>query len=167
LGRRARRRKGRNLARRRRRGRDDPRERARSAGAIRAGARPRPAPRPSLHARHAGRTLRLSYRAQGAHRRKNRLFAGLPCRFLMKTCLIVDDSEVVRRTLRRMIEDMGFRCAEAAHGAEAYDICRAQMPGVVTLDWNMPVMDGLEFLKKLRRMPGGDKPGVIFCTTES
>ena len=41
------------------------------------------------------------------------------------------------------------------------------MPDAVLLDWNMPVMDGYEFLGNLRRMPGGDAPKVVFCTTEN
>ena len=41
------------------------------------------------------------------------------------------------------------------------------MPDAVLLDWNMPIMSGIEFLVKLRSMPGGDKPKVVFCTTEN
>ena len=41
------------------------------------------------------------------------------------------------------------------------------MPDVVLLDWNMPVMTGIEFLIALRQQPGGDKPKVVFCTTEN
>jgi len=41
------------------------------------------------------------------------------------------------------------------------------MPDVVLLDWNMPVMNGIEFLVALRRTPGGDRPKVVFCTTEN
>jgi two-component system, chemotaxis family, chemotaxis protein CheY len=41
------------------------------------------------------------------------------------------------------------------------------LPEAILLDWNMPVMDGYEFLGNLRRMPGGDQPKVVFCTTEN
>src|SRR5215468_9977736 len=44
---------------------------------------------------------------------------------------------------------------------------RRSRPAAVLLDWNMPVMDGYEFLGNLRRMPGGDAPKVVFCTTEN
>ncbi len=85
----------------------------------------------------------------------------------MKTCLIVDDSEVVRKILRRIIEDMGFACLESENGEQAYNECRALMPDVIVVDWNMPVMNGLDFTKKLRKTAGGDKPKIIFCSSES
>ena len=85
----------------------------------------------------------------------------------MKTCLVVDDSRVIRKVARRILEDIGFDIAEASDGLEALAWCRAAMPDAVLLDWNMPVMDGYEFLGNLRRMPGGDVPKVVFCTTEN
>ena len=85
----------------------------------------------------------------------------------MKSCLIVDDSSVVRKVARRILEDMKFRIAEAANGQLAMDECVREMPDVILLDWNMPVMNGLEFLGKLRAHAGGDKPVVVFCTTEN
>lgn len=85
----------------------------------------------------------------------------------MKYCLIVDDSEIVRKILRRTIEDMGYTCTEAGDGEEAYNACRALMPDVIVTDWNMPVLNGLDFIKKLRRTAGGDKVKVIFCSAES
>ena len=83
----------------------------------------------------------------------------------MKTCLIVDDSRVVRKVASRIVRDLGFTVTEAAEGAEALRMCRESMPDAVILDWNMPVMNGLEFLKSLRATPGGSEPKVIFCTT--
>ena len=85
----------------------------------------------------------------------------------MNTCLVVDDSRVIRKVARRILEDIGFDIAEASDGLEALAWCRAAMPDAVLLDWNMPVMDGYEFLGNLRRMPGGDQPKVVFCTTEN
>jgi two-component system chemotaxis response regulator CheY len=85
----------------------------------------------------------------------------------MKMCLIVDDSRVVRKIARRILEAMNFEIAEAADGAEALAFCRSAMPDAVLLDWAMPVMDGLEFLGKLREEPGGDAPVVMFCTSET
>ncbi|MGB8397771.1 response regulator [Bradyrhizobium sp.] len=85
----------------------------------------------------------------------------------MKTCLVVDDSGVVRKIARRILEGLDFQVIEAEDGAKALEVCRRGLPEAVLLDWNMPVMDGYEFLGNLRRMPGGDAPKVVFCTTEN
>jgi two-component system chemotaxis response regulator CheY len=85
----------------------------------------------------------------------------------MKTCLVVDDSSVIRKVARRILEGLDFQIAEAENGEEAIEACRKQIPDAILLDWNMPKMDGYEFLRALRRLPGGDKPKVVFCTTEN
>ncbi len=85
----------------------------------------------------------------------------------MRTCLIVDDSRVIRRVARRILEALDFRVEEASDGAEAMALCRDRLPDAVLLDWNMPVMDGLEFLHALRREPGGERPIVVLCTTRN
>ena len=85
----------------------------------------------------------------------------------MKTCLIVEDSSIVRKMARRILESLGFEVVEAEDGVDALVVCKRAMPEAILLDWNMPVMDGYEFLGHLRRMPGGDRPKVVFCTTEN
>jgi two-component system chemotaxis response regulator CheY len=85
----------------------------------------------------------------------------------VRTCLIVDDSRIIRKVARRIVEGLGFEVDEAADGAEALTYCAGLMPDVVLLDWNMPVMDGMVFLKRLREQPGGDQPKVLFCTIET
>ena len=85
----------------------------------------------------------------------------------MKTCLVVDDSRVIRKVSRRILEDLGFNVAEAGDGAEALAWCRAMMPDAILLDWNRPVMGGLDFLKRLRQEPGGSIPKVVFCSVEN
>lgn len=82
-------------------------------------------------------------------------------------CLVVDDSRVVRKVARRILEANGYEVAEAEDGQKALDACRAAMPDCVLLDWNMPVMNGIEFLRALRREYGPEKPTVVFCTTEN
>lgn len=85
----------------------------------------------------------------------------------MRTCLIVDDSSVVRKVARRILEDLDYSVDEAEDGQEAIDKCRQEMPDAILLDWNMPIMSGLEFLKLLRAYVGGEKPRVIYCTIEN
>ena len=85
----------------------------------------------------------------------------------MRTCLIVDDSKVIRKVARHILETMQFDVAEAADGKEALDHCSGTTPDVILLDWNMPVMNGIDFLRHLRADPGGDRPVVVFCTTEN
>ncbi len=84
-----------------------------------------------------------------------------------RTCLVVDDSRVVRKVARRMLENHGYAVEEAEDGAKALDAVRAHMPDAVLLDWNMPVMNGIEFLRALRQEFGPEHPPVVFCTTES
>lgn len=85
----------------------------------------------------------------------------------MKSCLVVDDSRVIRKVARQILEDLHFEIFEAVDGQEALTQCRAQMPDAILLDWNMPVMNGIEFLRHLRKEKGGDAPVVVFCTTEN
>lgn len=85
----------------------------------------------------------------------------------MKSCLVVDDSDSVRQVVRRILESFDLEVTEAANGREALDACGRDMPDGIVLDWNMPVMDGYDFLNQLRAGEAGSQPAVIFCTTES
>jgi two-component system chemotaxis response regulator CheY len=85
----------------------------------------------------------------------------------MKSCLVVDDSKVIRKVARHILETLNFSVEEAEDGQQALSRVEANMPDVVLLDWNMPVMTGMEFLQSLR---GGNfevQPKVVFCTTEN
>lgn len=85
----------------------------------------------------------------------------------MTSCLVVDDSRVIRKVARKILEDLQFECREAEDGLLAVEEVKKGMPDSILLDWNMPNMLGIDFLKVLRQMPGGDKPIVLFCTTEN
>lgn len=85
----------------------------------------------------------------------------------MKRCLIVDDSSVIRKIARRILESMGYEIAEAENGKEALDRCRIQVPDVILLDWHMPGMTALEFLAALRVTISGRRPTIVYCTTEN
>ena len=69
----------------------------------------------------------------------------------MKSCLVVDDSKVIRKVARHILEALHFTVREASDGREALVCCEENMPDVVLLDWNMPIMGGIEFLKTLRQ----------------
>ena len=83
----------------------------------------------------------------------------------MKNCMIVDDSALIRKVARRILEGLAFRITEAENGGVALEACRQAMPDAILLDWNMPVMDGYDFLRSLRKLQNGGAPKVIFCTT--
>ncbi len=85
----------------------------------------------------------------------------------MKTCLVVDDSSVVRKVARGILEDLGFCVEEAADGAPALEMCARAMPDAILLDWCMPVTDGLAVLEQLRSSEAGRAPKVIFCTAKN
>ena len=72
----------------------------------------------------------------------------------MKTCLVVDDSSVIRKVARRILEGLDFQISEAEDGEVALTACQNRLPDAILLDWNMPKMDGYDFLKALRRLPG-------------
>lgn len=85
----------------------------------------------------------------------------------MKRCLIVDDSRVIRRVASKIIQDLGFDVDEAENGRKALNALAIRMPDLVLVDWDMPVMDGITFAQELRKLPGGNKVVVVFCTTEN
>ncbi|MEQ9444043.1 MAG: response regulator [Rhodospirillaceae bacterium] len=85
----------------------------------------------------------------------------------MKRCLVVDDSRVIRRVATRIVEDLGFKAEEAEDGEKALEASRSHMPDVVLLDWDMPNLSGIDFIKALRTMPGGETPKVVFCATQN
>ena len=86
---------------------------------------------------------------------------------MAKTCLIVDDSRTIRSFARASLQQLGFETREAGDGCQALEACREAMPQVILLDWNMPNMNGIEFVRALRALDGGSRPVVLFCTTEN
>ncbi len=60
----------------------------------------------------------------------------------MRTCLVVDDSSVIRKVARRILESLDFQIIEAEDGEKALEVCKRALPEAILLDWNMPVMDG-------------------------
>ncbi len=85
----------------------------------------------------------------------------------MKRCLVVDDSRVIRRVAVKIVQDLGFEAEEAEDGKEGLSACAILMPEVVLLDWEMPVLDGLQFTEQVRKMPGGQRTVIVICTTKN
>ena len=81
--------------------------------------------------------------------------------------LVVEDEESIQALIRFTLEQAGFGVESALSAEEARTLLAQELPDVVLLDWNMPVMTGIEFLVQLRQRPGGDQPKVVFCTTNS
>jgi two-component system chemotaxis response regulator CheY len=85
----------------------------------------------------------------------------------MKHCLVVDDSRVIRTVARRIMEELSYSVAEAEDGMEGLRVCREKMPDLIFLDWNLPSMKGLDFVRSVRGQHDGGHPVILFCTTES
>ena len=81
--------------------------------------------------------------------------------------LVVDDSTVVRKIVRRIFEGADVRISEAANARQALAACSISMPDAILVDAGMPTLDGHEFLRQLRRMQGGDRPKVVICLNEN
>ncbi|MEM6858888.1 MAG: response regulator [Pseudomonadota bacterium] len=82
-----------------------------------------------------------------------------------KVCLIVDDSRVIRKVSSKIAKSLGYVPVEAQDGEEALARCNKAMPALVLTDWNMPEMDGIEFVRRLRAIPTPKEPIVVFCTS--
>src|ERR1700752_183275 len=85
----------------------------------------------------------------------------------MKHCLVVDDSNSIRKVARRILEDANVRASEAETRTDAIEMCRNEMPDCVVVDWQMPDGDVMKFLTKLRALPGGMQPTVLYLTSEN
>ena len=85
----------------------------------------------------------------------------------MRLGLVVDNSSVIRKVARRILEDHDFEVLEAENGEEALEACRRQMPDLVIVDWKTPALPGVVFVRTLRKAPGGMKPKVVYCSTEN
>ncbi|MGB3807514.1 MAG: response regulator [Erythrobacter sp.] len=81
-------------------------------------------------------------------------------------CLVVDDSRVIRKVSTKIARSLGYVPVEAQDGEEALAQCKKAMPALVLTDWNMPEMDGIEFVRQLRAIPTPQRPTIVFCTSK-
>ncbi len=82
-----------------------------------------------------------------------------------KLCLVVDDSLTIRTYHSSILRSLGFETETAENGLDALEKCMEKKYDIIFSDINMPVMDGYEFVKKLRKMEGYKYTPVIFVTT--
>ena len=83
--------------------------------------------------------------------------------------IVIDDSTAMRRILRRIVSQFGFEVCEAGNGREALDVLAASdpVPELALIDWNMPQMNGLEFIQAVRKDPRYTRLTLLMVTTES
>jgi two-component system chemotaxis response regulator CheY len=87
----------------------------------------------------------------------------------MKTVMVIDDSRIMRNIVKNIFTTLKIPCTylEAGDGAEALKLLGAEKADLIFLDWNMPNLSGIEFLKKLRAMDQHKKTPVIMVTSEA
>jgi len=83
--------------------------------------------------------------------------------------LVIDDSKAVRSIIRRILVDCGFHeIFEAGHGKEALAVISQHgAPDLALVDWNMPVMDGITFVRSVRDIPEATSMSIMMVTTET
>jgi two-component system chemotaxis response regulator CheY len=86
---------------------------------------------------------------------------------MSKTILTVDDSASIRQMVALTLKSAGHQVLEAGNGAEGYDTATANTVHAVITDLNMPVMNGIEFIRKYRAHPASKGVPIILLTTES
>lgn len=85
----------------------------------------------------------------------------------MKFCLIVDDTDVVRKVASKIIEGMGHIPIEATTAEEALERCKSSMPDIILLNWHLPTMGAMEFLASLKAIRAEVSPQILYCVTEA
>ncbi len=85
----------------------------------------------------------------------------------MKTCLVLEDSELIREIASRILKELSVTPFEAESAAKALDQCRASKIDAVMLDWDLPAMGALDFLRGAAELPAEQKPIIILCATEN
>lgn len=84
----------------------------------------------------------------------------------MKRCLIVAESDVVRKVASAILTGMGYEVIEASNGREGYDLARSTSPDSILLDWQIAEIGAHEFIAKLRTQTSGPRPHLVYMTTE-
>ena len=84
----------------------------------------------------------------------------------MKKCLVLDDSDIIRKVACHILGDMNIDASEVDSGPNALERCSIQMPDAILVDWHMPEMSGVDFIAALSELDA-PMPYIIYCTTEN
>ncbi|MDD7312899.1 MAG: response regulator [bacterium] len=82
----------------------------------------------------------------------------------MPRCLIADDSKTMRMLLIKIMENFGYTVEEAEDGEDLLEQCTADMPDLIISDWNLPLIDGIDVLYKIRSNQNIRQPVFLFCS---
>ncbi len=82
----------------------------------------------------------------------------------MPRCLIADDSKTMRMLLIKIMENFGYTVEEAEDGEDLLEQCTANMPDLIISDWNLPLIDGIDVLYKIRSNQNIRQPVFLFCS---
>jgi two-component system chemotaxis response regulator CheY len=85
----------------------------------------------------------------------------------VKTILTVDDSASIRQMIKLTLTGAGYLVVEAGNGAEGLTAAKASPVNMIVTDLNMPVMDGIAFIREMRKLPDYKGVPIVFLTTES
>lgn len=87
--------------------------------------------------------------------------------YSQNSCLIVEDSDVVRKVMRHVIEGLNFRVEEEATTTEALARCKKHLPDLIVLDWNIPGSVPLDFVAAVRSLPMGRNVKILYVMTNN
>ena len=85
----------------------------------------------------------------------------------MKLCLVVDDSKVIRKVAKTLLNSIGYEVVEAETGQAAMELCARHMPDAILIDWDLADMSGFDFLVDFKRQFPMAKPHAVYATTEN
>ena len=86
----------------------------------------------------------------------------------MNRCLVVDDSSVIRKVARHILEGSKYHVTEAENGEQALEeFKKIPTPDVILLDWHLPLLGAMDVIRRIRAIGAGKLTRIIYCTTEN
>ena len=82
----------------------------------------------------------------------------------MTHCIVADDSKIMRMLLTKIMENFGCHVDEAETGEDLIEQCASNMPDLIISDWNLPLIDGIDVLTKIRTDTKSKQPIFVFCS---